>query len=184
MLALIAGAMVPAAAVAGPWSQAQVRIELQPNFLAHAGEVRLGDVAIVRSTDLRAIRQLVAMPLGSSPQPGTEAWVRRDAISRWLRVRLGILQDDVQWSGADEVQVIGAATESPGRGPVATRGAVYISHGEWVSLEIRSGAVQLEMRAQALQDGIAGQTIKVRTTQGGSVVFARVIGPGRAEAML
>lgn len=59
-----------------------------------------------------------------------------------------------------------------------------IARGDWVALHLKSGMVELERRAQALQDGELGQVVKVRAANNASPVEARVVAPGRVEVML
>ncbi|WP_158290276.1 flagellar basal body P-ring formation chaperone FlgA [Ramlibacter sp. WS9] len=59
-----------------------------------------------------------------------------------------------------------------------------IARGAWVALHLTSGVVALESRAQALQDGEVGQIVKVRSSSAASPVEARVVSPGRVEAIL
>lgn len=58
-----------------------------------------------------------------------------------------------------------------------------IVRGDWVVLHIKSGRVELEQRAQALQDGELGQVVKVRAASSADQVEARVVAAGRVEAM-
>jgi flagellar basal body P-ring formation protein FlgA len=307
--------------------EGQVRIELRPQFVARQQEVRLGDIAILHTTDLPTIQRLSALPLGQAPAAGAEAVVRREVIARWVRSQLGIARDQVLWSGAEETNVRTLAQDYPaarieqaakaalrewmdkratrygvdalalptdlklpagqvelkarplaanadpaprmvvwmdvqvdGRfvrtvpvsfaveayrdawvAPAAIAGGVplapgmvekrevqiagrsaasvpaqaaqpgeiaaglrttrslkegeaitarnsapapAIARGDWVALHLKSGLVELESRAQALQNGELGQVVKVRSSGGASPVDARVVAPGRVEAML
>lgn len=59
-----------------------------------------------------------------------------------------------------------------------------IARGDWVAMHLKSGLVELERRAQALQDGELGQVVKVRAANNAAPVEARVVAPGRVEVTL
>lgn len=177
---------------------AVTQIELRPSVVATQAEVHLGDVAKIRTQDLQAIRELVALPLGPSPPAGSEAVIRRDVLERWVRLRLGLSRALTDWHGALETTVHAPAqprvaplrTVGPLEGePGATgneRGVLprLVTRGDWVLLRFRSGAVELETRAQVLQDGHAGDVVRVRAWSASEPVFARVISAGAVEAGL
>jgi flagellar basal body P-ring formation protein FlgA len=56
-----------------------------------------------------------------------------------------------------------------------------IARGDWVALHLKSGLVELERRAQALQDGELGQIVKVRAVNDATPVEVLVVAPGRVE---
>ena len=56
-----------------------------------------------------------------------------------------------------------------------------VTRGDWVRLQTNEGAVSLESRAEALQDGRAGQVVNVRLANARSSILARVRGPGLVE---
>lgn len=62
--------------------------------------------------------------------------------------------------------------------------AALVARGEWVLLRLNSGLVQLERRAQVMQDGKLGQVVKVRSSNGLEPISARVMGAGQVEATL
>ncbi len=79
------------------------------------------------------------------------------------------------------------ATEAPGESERHTTGkapAPGVARGDWVVVHLSSGLVELEGRAQALQDGEVGQLVTVRPAKGASPVQARVVAPGHVEATL
>ncbi|HSV34278.1 MAG TPA: flagellar basal body P-ring formation chaperone FlgA [Ramlibacter sp.] len=94
---------------------APVQIELRPQVVAPQRQVRLGDVAYLRTSDLAAIQRLVNLPLGQAPRPGQQSVLERDVLARWVRSQTGIAADAVIWHGAErsrvtaDVQVIPAA---------------------------------------------------------------------------
>lgn len=56
-----------------------------------------------------------------------------------------------------------------------------VARGDWVSLRVRSGAIEMEERAEALQNGRIGQTVNVKPSKATSAILARVVGPGQVE---
>jgi flagellar basal body P-ring formation protein FlgA len=58
-----------------------------------------------------------------------------------------------------------------------------VSRGEWVALRVRSGFIEMESRAEALQNGRVGQTVSVRTSTATTPLAARVVGPGQVEVL-
>lgn len=56
-----------------------------------------------------------------------------------------------------------------------------VTRGEWVRLQTNEGFVSLESRAEALQDGHAGQIVNVKMANARSSLTARVRGPGLVE---
>jgi flagellar basal body P-ring formation protein FlgA len=321
-LAALCIAAVPASSAAS--DDAQVRIDLRPDVAVRPQQVLLGDIANVYTTDLASIQRLVALPLGQAPRPSADATLSRETIARWVRARLGIRADQVEWRGASETRVHTLAQEAPaaaieraGRAalqewlgerssrfevemlgtlrditlpagtvaftarPLAANGeptarmvvwldaqvdgtfvraipvsfavqayrdawvapspiaagttltadmlekreidirhrsaaavtdggaklvpglrttkalrageplternsapAPAVARGDWVDLHLKSGGVDLEERAQVLQDGQVGQMVKVKSANGSTPVMARVLARGRVEALL
>jgi flagellar basal body P-ring formation protein FlgA len=58
---------------------------------------------------------------------------------------------------------------------------LLVARGEWATLRSSAGAVLLESRVEVLQDGRAGQRVRVRSQGATGLVFARVIGPAQLE---
>lgn len=56
-----------------------------------------------------------------------------------------------------------------------------VARGDWVALRVRSGAIEMEERAEALQNGRIGQTVNVKPAKATSAILARVVGPGQVE---
>ncbi|MBA2673201.1 flagellar basal body P-ring formation chaperone FlgA [Ramlibacter sp.] len=79
----------------------QVEIALRANASAPQRLVRLGDVATIRTTDLAAIRRLVDLPLGQAPRAGARVVLERQTVADWIRSRLGIGGERLQWSGSE-----------------------------------------------------------------------------------
>lgn len=162
-----------------------VHIELRPQIDTNQRELRLGDLAIIRTRDLMMIRQLIALPIGHAPRAGAATVVRRDAIARWVRSQAGLPMARTLWTGASETLIQGSNGKTPSSfASVASIGSAtqVVTRGEWVMLQLKSGAVELERRAQALQDGSIGDTVKVRAENG--PLDARITARGRVEASL
>ena len=60
--------------------------------------------------------------------------------------------------------------------------APAVARGDWVTVQLRAGLVELEGRAEALQDGEMGQVVKVRSSHAATPMEARIVAPGRLEA--
>lgn len=56
-----------------------------------------------------------------------------------------------------------------------------VAKGEWVSLVSQQGSLSLESRAEALQDGMSGQLIRVKPANATQALTARVVGQGQLE---
>lgn len=56
-----------------------------------------------------------------------------------------------------------------------------VARGDWVALRVRTGAIEMEERAEALQNGRIGQTVNVKPSKATSAILARVVGPGQVE---
>lgn len=59
--------------------------------------------------------------------------------------------------------------------------APSVTRGNWAQLLARSGDVSVESRVEVLQDGRAGQFVRVKVPGSSGEVLARVTGPGRVE---
>jgi flagella basal body P-ring formation protein FlgA len=291
----------------------QIDIELRGEIEVADRQVRLGDVAYLRTNDLGTIQRLMALPLGEAPPAGREAVLDRGVLARWIRTRLGLAIDPQAWRGAQRTVVrtrmqvlaparieaearqalekwlaaratrfavepapqrerpplpagmaelkvrplpagnhvpsrmvvwvdtwvdgafvrtvpvsfaveawrdawVAADTSPAGVRPVleareirvsgqratpvastdiATTRAVHagepltrsnareakaVERGEWVALRFQSGGLQLEGRAEALQEGARGQVVRVRMSGAREAIEARVVERGRVEA--
>lgn len=89
---------------------------------------------------------------------------------------------------AMEVEAI-LPSQAPDSGVSAVPSAVapaapsplLVERGGWATLRSSDGAVALESRVAVLQDGRAGDHVRVRAPGGGGVVFARVVGRAQLE---
>lgn len=125
-----------------------------------------------------------------------EAWVAQSPIARGAALEPGMAERRevpiVGRSGADirldsPVGDRRAARAVKDGEPLTVRNTAplpAIARGDWVALHLKSGLVELERRAQALQDGELGQVVKVRAANNASPVEARVVAPGRVEVTL
>jgi flagella basal body P-ring formation protein FlgA len=132
------------------------------------------------------------VPVSFEVEAYREGWVARDATAGGVELSERMLQ-------AREIRVgeQPAALRSSSNGPITavralragepvtednTRRAVAVRRGDVVALQLQSGAVQLESRAQALQEGDPGMVVRVRMSGAAEAVTARVIARGRVEA--
>lgn len=65
--------------------------------------------------------------------------------------------------------------------PASLAAAPAVARGEWLDLSLAAGAVSLQTRVEALQDGLVGQRVRVRSAQSVEPFEARVTGIGRVE---
>lgn len=117
-LLALAAAML-AAALPGPASAreapprpvlpAQVRLELRPAVEVAGGDVLLGDLAAVTSTDLGTLERLARLSLGAAPRAGEERLLRRAELAAWIRARTGLSVAELAWSGAAAVSIRSAS---------------------------------------------------------------------------
>jgi flagella basal body P-ring formation protein FlgA len=56
-----------------------------------------------------------------------------------------------------------------------------VSRGDWVAVRVRSGGMEMESRAEALQNGGVGQVVNVKPRGATGTLEARVLAPGRVE---
>ncbi|PCE23724.1 flagella basal body P-ring formation protein FlgA [Paraburkholderia acidicola] len=115
--------------------------------------------------DSLAVREVelsgrAALPLRPTDDAGTGG----DTLNK-LRLRRPLVAGDAL-SRSDVERV-----------PVVTR-------GEWAMLNDSQGSLQLESRVEVLEDGLTGQTIRVRLPNASSSIAARVVGPGKLEMPL
>lgn len=61
--------------------------------------------------------------------------------------------------------------------------APLVQRGQWASLRSGAGAVVSEARVEVLQDGRAGESVRVRQPGALTQVMARVVGPGQLEVV-
>lgn len=59
--------------------------------------------------------------------------------------------------------------------------APAVARGTWAQLDARAGEVVVQSRAEVLQDGRVGDTVRVKVANGSGPVLARVVAPGQVE---
>lgn len=65
--------------------------------------------------------------------------------------------------------------------PAHLERAPEVSRGQWATLRSYNGGVELEARAEVLEDGFPGQPVRVRLPNASGDVVATVSGPGAVE---
>jgi flagella basal body P-ring formation protein FlgA len=139
-----------------------------------------------------------AVEVAARPVRRTAVLSRRPTV--WVDVRVdgrfvrtvpvafepAILDSDPGAAAAPEA----AETASP-RGPAAAGAAIArapaealpsVTRGSWVTLRVGSGRIAVESRVQVLEDGRAGQAVRVKLPSA-RVIVARVAGPDRVEVV-
>jgi len=101
-----------ASASAIPRPDPAVTIELRAGVKVDRSQVRLGDVAYLTTRDLATLRQLMALPMGAAPRPGSPAVLDRETVERWIHAKSGLFA--IRWEGPIEVSVESAASQLPG----------------------------------------------------------------------
>lgn len=145
---------------------ATIHIVLRPQALAGKPVVQLGDVADLTTDDLRLLRRLMTLSLGTTPPQGRKVTIPASRLRDWVRQHLGVVAN---WSGADAVEI--------------ARALPAVARGTHAVLAWRNGLVELETRVEVLQDGQPGQMVRVRGMTGPGTLLARVLGPGRLEGV-
>lgn len=56
-----------------------------------------------------------------------------------------------------------------------------VARGDWVTLRMRTGDIDIESRVEALQNGFLGQSVSVKQSNASAPVVARVVGSGKVE---
>lgn len=109
----VAVALSTGASGAAAMAPGDIAIELPEIAEVGQPQVRFGDIAIVRTSDLQSQRRLVSLPLGRAPRPGVPVVLDRAVLSKWILQQTGwgsgFQQRTIHWSGAMEVQVLAAA---------------------------------------------------------------------------
>lgn len=175
-LALLAAmTALPATAVAD--GNAAVSIELRPRVQVAQGQVRLGDIAYLTARDLPMLRQLMALPVGAAPWPGSPALLERDTLERWVAARSGLYTGDgtgpaIRWSGAGETAIEAAAQELPGDTVVdAARSALM----HWLSQRSLRAEVQAVSTARDLTLPAGNAVLRVRPLSAAATPSRRML---------
>jgi flagella basal body P-ring formation protein FlgA len=99
---------------------------------------------------------------------------------------------EVDWSGRTALPIDsqGAVDGLRLRRPLAAGDTVTRAHveaaplvarGDWATLRASQGVVALESRVEVLQDGMSGQSVRVKLPHASSAILARVTGRGTVE---
>ena len=142
-----------------------------------------------------------SVPVSFAVEAYREAWVAPKPIAGGVVLMPGMIeQREVEITGQTGAGVdagiaqVGAATgiwrttkalrEGQALSTRDIAPAPAIARGDWVTLQLRSGPIELESRAEALQDGELGQRVKVRLPDRASPLEGRVVDRSRVEAKL
>ena len=129
-----------AASIASAHASGVVQIELHPLVQAAGADVTLGEIAALTTGDLPLLKKLMAVPLGSAPRAGETVGLSRIELARWIQVRTGLREDQLEWKGPLATQVQRAASEVSGERLAAAAGE---SLREW--LAARSTRAEIEL---------------------------------------
>jgi len=122
-------------------------------------------------------RGLEGAPLRSRMLVWVEVWCE-GAFVRAIPVPLEVQTTLRAAAPSASLAAPGTAQPRPAASPLSQ---VLVERGGWATLRSTDGAVSLESRVAVLQDGRAGEQVRVRAPGGGGIVFARVIGPAQLE---
>jgi len=167
----LAGWAVCASAIS-PWAaSAAISIELRPRVTASQPQVRLGDIAYLRTPDLPSLRWLMALPIATAPRPDASIQLDRDAIAQRVEARFrasGPTTAAIEWSGAETTEVetpaqllsgedIVAAARTALTGWLSARGsrAQAQASSSTRDLVLPAGAARLEVRPIAATSGLS-----------------------------
>lgn len=183
-----ADAVVPPRDLAVPVGQLELRVRPLPGGDSLAARQRVWVDVHVNGDFVRAV------PVDFNVAAYGPALVAPQPLARGVMVAAQTLERQeasLTAPGARPASVqLAAAGELRARRPlqagaVITAGDVEaapaVSRGEQVTLLAGEGALELETRAEALQDGHVGQAVKVRAAGGSAPVVAQVVSPGRVR---
>ena len=143
-----------------------------------------------------------ALPVSFAVDAYREGWVAPERVARGVVLTPAMVaREEVKITGRSTGAALPIEGSRPSETPAGWRTtkvlaegeaitalnaapAPLIARGEWVLLRLKSGAVELERRAQAMQDGDLGQIVQVRSPSGPAALAARVMAPGRVDATL
>lgn len=160
---LAAGAAVQATA-------ASVAVELRPRVSLTGRTVSLGDVAYLRSDDLRLITMFAALPLGQAPRSGSATSVSRDSLMRWTRARLRTDGALVAWGGASEVTIESAGKTIAG---AALEDTARLALSAWLTQRSKRFSMDAVVAPRDLEVPAGQQELRVRPLPAGTAVTAR-----------
>jgi hypothetical protein len=114
-----------------------------------------------------------AAGLDFTPPPG----VSEVQVVHPAGARATLRPDNAQASEGAQLTQIGAAG-----GRQTGLGAIAVRRGQSIMLIYEVGGVSLTTRAQAMEDGAVGQSVRLTNPSSNRVVIATVTGPGAASA--
>ena len=134
-----------------------------------------------------------AVPVSFSVEAYRDAWVAPAPIAAGAVVAPGALERrevaltaaiPTRGTASAPLRTTRAIRAGEAVGPRNTTSASVINRGEWVSLRLKSGAIELERPVQALEDGNLGALVQVKAGDDAKPIPARVVSAGRVEAAL
>jgi flagella basal body P-ring formation protein FlgA len=108
-------------------------------------------------------------------------WVDVWAEARFVRTVPVALEVQATGAYTPLADLPASHTPTPASRPPASASPLLVERGGWATLRSSDGAVSLESKVAVLQDGRAGDQVRVRGPGGGAIVFARVVGPAQLE---
>lgn len=164
----VCAALAASAALAA--NAGTVDIELRPQVAVPGGSVSLGDVAWLRSDDLEALKQFIAVPLGQAPRVGASTELTRESLMRWVNARLRPVDTRVNWQGASQVTVQSVAHELSG---FLIEQTARASLTGWLKQRATRFSVDPVVQPRDLAVPAGQLELRVRPLPGGDTVVAR-----------
>lgn len=150
----------------GGMAEPLLRVALRPQVQVDRADVRLGDVALLSSTDLETLRRAMAVPLGQAPRLGEPVALEGTRLRGWLRSRMGLRDEQIQWEGVDSTSVRTAAREIAGDAVAAQAREALLEHLQAVARQRGLVQPRIELQAVALpsmlQVPATGTQLRVR----------------------
>ena len=150
----------------GGIAQPVLRVALRPEVQVDRADVRLGDIALLSSPDIDTLRRAMAVPLGQAPRLGEPVALEGARLRGWLRSRMGLRDEQIQWEGVESTSVRAAMREIAGETVAAQAREALKSHLEAIARQ--KGLVQPRIELQAvgvppmLQVPAAGIQLRIR----------------------
>jgi flagella basal body P-ring formation protein FlgA len=175
-----------------------VLISLFPMILAQRPAVYVEDVASLEGGDLQQRRLLGRLDLLDLPGWGGEVTISREQV-RYRLLLAGVGPARFRLVGAAAVHVrqaphladsavVAAAHRQPAPGVLPPRlregPPVVVHKRDSVRLRLYVGSLQVTTRGEALEDGRAGERIRIRNVDSSRVVSGRVVDRGTVEVTL
>ncbi len=166
----LAGWALAAALAAGA---EPVVVAVRPGASVVGDQVLVRHVAVLSGGDAALRERIAALDLADAPRRHASLTLQTELIS--YRIRLaGIDRADFRVEGAQRSLV------SRGEGP-SPDNPVVVKPRDLVTLMTRAGTVRVVTRGEVLQDGRAGDKVRVRNVDSKKEVVGRVIDRGLVE---